>query len=380
MSILPPTPNNDETALTLAPEWLAGLENLSVVSPEVALRRPLAELVLTALTAAAGDSENTARAYQGGIALFLQFLGERLGDRLPPEWQPLAEPGKEGRKTVWEIRGAAGVLRAVSAGVLDDFTAWRAAEGDGKQTQALRRRAVSTFLRVAYREGVLTHEQAQNMGLKPYVKRERKDEKPVGRRLKPDEVRRLREVITLKARTDRKAARDRTILDLMLYGGLRRDEVAHLTSGNFKQDGGRWWLVITWAKGGKSRRLKVHDALYKSLAAWLEIADLAIGIGAEPLFFNLTKGGRSTGKMLNSSVIGRIVAEYGSLAGLAPAHGENQLSPHDLRRTCARNSYDNGATLLQVQTLLGHSDPKTTTRYIGSLENDDSTAVDFVKY
>ena len=56
------------------------------------------------------------------------------------------------------------------------------------------------------------------------------------------------------------------------------------------------------------------------------------------------------------------------------------LAPHDLRRTCARNAYDNGATIYQVQTMLGHADPKTTIRYIGALEDDSNTAIDKVAY
>jgi integrase len=107
---------------------------------------------------------------------------------------------------------------------------------------------------------------------------------------------------------------------------------------------------------------------------------MSLGIGEDPLFGNMTKGGRATGHQLNASVIGRLVAEYGYLAGLAPRNGENCLSPHDLRRTCARNAYDNGATIYQVQTMLGHSDPKTTIRYIGALDDDDNTAVDYVHY
>jgi len=92
-----------------------------------------------------------------------------------------------------------------------------------------------------------------------------------------------------------------------------------------------------------------------------------------------TKGSK-LGQPLNDSVIVRIVSEYGFSANLTPESGENCLSPHYLRRTCARNAYDNGATILQVQTMLGHNDPKTTIRYIGALENDDNTSFDFVHY
>jgi integrase len=77
--------------------------------------------------------------------------------------------------------------------------------------------------------------------------------------------------------------------------------------------------------------------------------------------------------------VGRIVAELAAAAGIAPAHGVNQLGPHDLRRTAARNAYDNGATVLQVQAMLGHADASTTSRYIGALDADKS-AVDKIEY
>ena len=359
--------------------WLASVTDLSTVSVEVALNRPMAELVQSALAAAGGESVHTARAYQTAMGLFLQFLGQRERERIRPEWQPLATPTQDGRRTVWEFRGCAAVMRLVDAGLLDDFRAWRAAEGDGKQTQALRRRAVNTFLRVAMRDNVLTQEQAVNLGLKPYQRKERKDEKPVGRRLTPQEVRSLRLIVEMRGRNDRKAARDLALVDCMLYAGLRREEVAGLATGNIRQDTGRWWLVLT-GKGQKTRRVKAHDVLYKSLAAWAALTGLVLGEGDTPLFFNMTKGGNSTGKALNPSVLERIVAEYGALAGLAPLHGENRLSPHDLRRTCARNAFDNGASLPQVQALLGHADVKTTMRYIGSMDDDDNTAVDYVRY
>jgi integrase len=384
MSILPET-QVIENAITLYPAtttgaaWLANVSSRAIQGGDPALELPVGELVQMFLNAAGGDSTNTARAYLSGVALFLQFLTDELGGELPEEWRPLARPTQEGRKTVWEFRGLAGVLRRVVPGTLDNFTAWRQLEGDSRATSNLRRRAVCTFLRVAYREGVLTDGQAQKMGLRIYRKREKRDEKPVGRRLTGEEVRKLREIVLLKAKSEPKAIRDRAILDLSLFVGLRRDEIANLTVGNIRPDGGRWWLVLT-GKGQKVRRIKVHDVLYKSLADLCSLAGLSMGEGEYPLFTNLAKGGKTTGNRLNGSVIGRLVAEYGFYANLAPLAGENCLSPHDLRRTCARNAFDNGATLPQVQAMLGHSDVKTTMHYIGSVEDDTNTAVDFVRY
>lgn len=385
------------TQTTNANDWLAGVKDLSAVSQEVAINRPLAELVEITLTAAANKSANTARAYQTSIGLFLQFMSEKEVERLPADWQPLAIPTKEPNgngkslKTVWEFRGYGAALRLVTAGLRDSFVAWLADQGNSQATQNQRVNAVNTFLRVCLRDGVLSKDQADALGIKPYKQRQKRNKQIVGRRLKADEVRKLQAIVDLTARNDTKAARDKAILDLMLYAGLRRSEIAGakningewnilpLAPNSFVQDGGRWWIEIT-GKGKKPRKLKIHDALYKRLVAWLAITGQTLGDGDKPLFYNLTKGGKSTGKVLNPGVIGRIVAEYGAAAGLAPRAGKNRLSPHDLRRTCARNAYDNGASLLKVQSMLGHSDPKTTAEYIGAYNGGNDTAIDHITY
>ena len=149
---------------------------------------------------------------------------------------------------------------------------------------------------------------------------------------------------------------------------------------DFRQENGRWWLNLI-GKGEKPRRLKVHDTFFKTLSIWL--ANTALRLGDDTtgaIFVGVNRGGNLTGNQINGSVIGRLVTEYGHEAGLAPASGKNCLSPHDLRRTCARNAYDNKAPLLLIQQMLGHSDPKTTANYIGIHENDDDTAVDYVRY
>ena len=154
------------------------------------------------------------------------------------------------------------------------------------------------------------------------------------------------------------------MLDTMLFLGLRREEVADLDLSAFRQDGGRWWVVFP-GKREKIRRLKVHDMLFQSLSCWLSAAGLELSTDG-PVFRSFERGDHITAKGIDASVIGRMVSACGFAAGLAPAEGQNQLSAHDLRRTCARNAYDNGASLLLVQAMLGHDDPKTTAHYIGA--------------
>jgi len=353
-------------------------QSLSAAMPEAMLRQPLADLIQATLAAAA-RSGATQRSYQTAIGLFVQYLDQERGDWLPADlaqtWRPFAMATSEAQRTVWIFRPPAAVLRFVDARLLDGFRAWREQAGDSAQTATIRVYAARTLLSVAVRDGVLTTEQAQSMGLSAYRQRQKQPKQPVGRRLTPAEVRALRDAVdngTLKGK------RDLAILDMMLYVGLRREEVADLDLAAFRQDGGRWWLVLT-GKGEKTRRLKIHDLLFQSLARWLDAAGLVMGsVGA--VFRSFDRGDRVTTNKIDASNISRLVVAYGYAAGIAAAQGSNQLSPHDLRRTCARNAYENGASLLLVQAMLGHEDPKTTAQYIGAFESDDDTAVDYVRY
>lgn len=332
---------------------------------------PMGEYFLQAL-AAVGGSENTKRSYRRGWSDFLAFLGSWWGVDLATETKEPREDGKLMR-TIWAYAGDTRIFGMIEPSLRDAFDQALQATGLEGNSRSQRLNSVNTLLSIAYRDGYIQDDQARRLSIKAYKRRQKRDVKPVGRRLSREEVRALRATIDLTARHDYKKARDLAIIDLMLFAGLRREEVSSLSGSSFYQDGGRWWARIR-GKGDKTRRVKVHDALYRTLETWANLTGITLGGGHGPLFQNVTKSGKPTGKALNASVIGRLVNEYGSLAGLTG------IAPHDLRRTCARNAYDNGATVYQVQTMLGHSSPETTIRYIGALEDDTNTAVDHIKY
>ena len=54
--------------------------------------------------------------------------------------------------------------------------------------------------------------------------------------------------------------------------------------------------------------------------------------------------------------------------------GIERLTPHDLRRTCAKLCRKSGGDLEQIQFLLGHSSIQTTEKYLGC-EQDIVNAV-----
>ena len=145
--------------------------------------------------------------------------------------------------------------------------------------------------------------------------------------------------------------------------------VTHVGVVSFQK---RWWLTL----------VAIPD---HSLWAWFAQVGIHPG-GSGPVFGSVHRGdglrADSDGALrpLTAEVISQLVAAYGLAAGLIVPESLMSLTPHDLRRTAARTAYDNRATLIQVQELLGHADPKTTALYIGADENDADTAVDHVRY
>jgi len=361
--------------VTSTKDWLSG-----------PLSRPIADLVATALSTGQW-SDNTVRAYQTAIGLFLQFLDQERGALLPPGeaalWRPFAisrrEKSEAGKRsiwhTTWEYRGPVAILSLVDEHSLACFRTWREREGDGANAVNTRVYAVQTFLRIALREHLLTDVQASSLKLKPYKARQTHDQQPAGRRLEPGEVARLRSVCDVSTV---KGKRDLAVLDTILYAGLNGHEIASLRCDALRQEHGRTYIVVN-GKGRQARRIKLHSALEASLEAWLLAAGIRLGERGF-VFRSVNKGGRVARNGICTGVVLRLVTEYGCLAGIAAVDGPGRLTARDLRRTCARNAFDNGASLLLVQAMLGHNDPKTTVRYIGAFESEGDSAVDYVRY
>ena len=62
--------------------------------------------------------------------------------------------------------------------------------------------------------------------------------------------------------------------------------------------------------------------------------------------------------------------------GICEYLGLNDVTPHDLRRTCAKLCRAGGGELEQIQLLLGHASVQTTERYLGrsAIDSDFSFA------
>jgi integrase/recombinase XerC len=142
-------------------------------------------------------------------------------------------------------------------------------------------------------------------------------------------------------------SRNRRAILLMLYAGLRREETANLRCGDTDLD--RREVIVRKGKGGRSRVVPMCD----------EVVDQG--------------DGRGQGKPLTHKSLGHIFERWLRGRGLV-------IHPHQLRRTFATELYRQGEDLFTIQRLLGHSDPKTTLRYLGASSEREHAAVEKLRF
>jgi integrase/recombinase XerD len=164
--------------------------------------------------------------------------------------------------------------------------------------------------------------------------------------------------------------RDFAMLNLMVRTGMRCIEVARANVADLKQEEGRWILYIQgkgrWAK---DRALGLTDKIVNPIAEYITIHELN---QSSPLFLNHSYVSRNT--RITTLTISKIVKKYLRSIGIDTV----KISAHSLRHTAAITALNNGADILAVFTMLGHSNIKTTMIYQRAIEEErgkDGTAI-----
>lgn len=277
-------------------------------------------------------SEKTKQAYGTALADFLSWTAER--------GEPLSRPLVE---------------------------AWRAAllaRGLSVSSVNQRLSAVRLLFRQAADRGALTAEEALRLASVPNVKQ---GGQRLGKWLTEGEAGKLLGVPDGKTRI---GIRDRAILALLVACGLRRDELARLEVRHLQLRDERWVLLDIQGKGRRRRTVPVPLWVKRLLDRWLEAGEILEG----PLFRRLRKGGRLAPlQRVSEDLIYTLVRRSGA------AIGHPELTPHDLRRTCAKLCRKAGGDLEQIQLLLGHASIQTTERYLGTKQDLVQAVNDRVK-
>ena len=153
-----------------------------------------------------------------------------------------------------------------------------------------------------------------------------------------------------------KGLRDRAILAVLLFHGLRREELCSLKVDDIHDRRGVRHLRVH-GKGGKTRFLPLHPAALDRIAAYKEAAQIR-DIPGEPLFRRV-RGSIPPRALTADGVYKSVVCHYAPVAGIQISG----FGPHALRATAATNALDHGADISKVQEWLGHANIATTRIY-----------------
>lgn len=156
--------------------------------------------------------------------------------------------------------------------------------------------------------------------------------------------------------TTLKGKRDRAILAVLLYHGLRREEAARLYLEDIQERRGIKHLRIH-GKGGKLRYLPLHPVAAERIYAYLETSSHHLEQARAPLFMPLR--GPQTGIGISAQGLYALVGAYAKEAGITVAG----LGVHGLRATAATNALEHEADIAKVQAWLGHANISTTKIY-----------------
>jgi integrase len=117
----------------------------------------------------------------------------------------------------------------------------------------------------------------------------------------------------------------------------------------------RWAIVDLVGKGKHIRTVPMPAWVKDALDVWLEAA----GIERGPLFRYVCRAEKLWGDRISEKTVWHVVKKSAASMKIP------QLSPHDLRRSCARLCHASGGEPEQIQFLLGHVSVQTTEGYIG---------------
>jgi len=270
------------------------------------------------------SSPQTIKTYNTEICMFIVFLGSEMGKRLG---DLTAEDISHYREHLLGTYAAATVA---------------------KKLAVLRR-----FLIFTYMAGATT---VNPESLQFFAKSPRVRQDPAYNVLTEEELSRMLNA----ARASN--YRDYVMLAVMAGCGLREAEVVGLKIGDFREVAADQILLRVLGKGHKVRNVAISPDLWRLVQRYVLLTERSFTShpdSRKPLF--TSRVGKD--KPLTTRSVQNIVKKYVRTAGITKA-----ISPHSIRHTVGTNMAVNEAPLLVIQQFLGHSDPKTTMRYIRRAE------------
>lgn len=151
--------------------------------------------------------------------------------------------------------------------------------------------------------------------------------------------------------TEPKGCRDKAMLELLYATGIRASELINLDVNDINLRSG-----VLYCRGNKGvRTIPVYPSAVVAVSDYIfRMRGLLIGPeGGSALFVNLN-GGR-----LTRQGFWKIVKSYATEAGIT-----KEITPHTIRHSFALHLLENGASVKDIQTMMGHADISSTQVYV----------------
>ncbi len=147
--------------------------------------------------------------------------------------------------------------------------------------------------------------------------------------------------------------RNKSIIELLYSCGLRVSELTEINiSDIFKTES----LLKVLGKGNKERFVPMSDQAKKFLNEYIRYERNGVKVkrGYEDILFLNNRG-----KKLTRVMIYNIIEKTRKKVGI-----KKKISPHTLRHSFATHLLENGAEIVSIQKMLGHSSITTTEKYL----------------
>ena len=279
------------------------------------------------------DNARTRRAYQIDVKDFMAFVGIRI----PEEFRVVTRAHVIAWRKTLEQR----------------LVAPQGKQGRGLSGATIRRKlsALSSLFEYLCENNAVTHNPVKGVK-RPKVESNEGKTPAIG----DHQARRLLDAPDAQTL---KGKRDKAMLSVFLYHGLRREELCTLKVQDLTQRRGVPHLRVH-GKGGKLRFIPAHPGTIELITDYLE----ATGHSSEPSapLFQPVKDNTSgkTNKAMTTDGVYKVVRAYTQQLGLGDLEG---FGVHSLRATAATNALDHEADIAKVQEWLGHANIATTRLY-----------------
>lgn len=156
-------------------------------------------------------------------------------------------------------------------------------------------------------------------------------------------------------------ARDRMVICLLYETMVRAEEAVNIKIEDihFQKPGGT--IYIDLGKGQKSRYVSFGKRCSQAIQDYLLTRP-----DHKPTEYLITNSARSRKQAMSRDNLARLVKRLGERAGVA-------VYPHLLRTTGACHRLQNNCNPVELQHLMGHSDIKTTMRYVAAAKRNEQT-------